>query len=213
MGKKQKIRGKKLSEEIEHILANPESGDPKLITAAELIKEGDFKTAGAVLKTVKDPKGKEWLKLLSREKSQVQSCMSGCLAIFLIIIALGYIASLGSDKDTPEDVTKTVRATSTPQIITTTRGVLQVPGNAFMDGRDQEANPPLTVMNINIWNSASRSRVVCILQHGAAVKVLEAKWAKDEDRYYLWVKGEGCEGWVSDPFVSPQYYEPVGDQM
>lgn len=210
MGKKHKIRGKKLAQEVDRILTNPEIAEPKLITAAELIQEGDYKTAGAVLKTIKDAKGKELLKLLKREQSQAS--MSGCLTIIMAIIVLGYLLSSGSD-DATEDATKTKSATSTPQIITTTRGTLQVPGDAFMDGRDLEANPPLTVMKINIWNSASRSRVVCILRHGTAVKVLEAKWAKDEDRYYLRVKGEGCEGWVSDPFVSPYQYEPVGDQI
>ena len=68
-------------------------------------------------------------------------------------------------------------------------------------------------MEINIWNGVPRTRVVCTLQHGAAVRLHEVKWVEDEERYYLRVKGDGCEGWVSDPFVSPQFSEPVGDQM
>lgn len=216
MGKKHKIRGKELSQEIDRILVNRETGDPKLVAAAQMIQEGDYKTAQVVLKKVKGREGKELLNLLKKEKSLGQSGIS-CLAYISAAVILGIILIQGSDEDAAQDATKegpqTDDATSTPMIITTIRGTLQVPGDAFMDGRDQEAQPPLTIMNINIWNNASRSRVVCTLAHGAAVEVREAKWADDEDRYYLKIKGDNCEGWVSDPFVSPQWHEPVGDQF
>jgi len=34
-----------------------------------------------------------------------------------------------------------------------------------------------------------------------------------EARYYFKVRVGSCEGWVSEPFVSAEYHEPVGDQF
>jgi len=140
-------------------------------------------------------------------RSKRRSCLMGCIVFFAFFTALGFVVSLFSDSDS-----STEEKSTTPETITTGRGNLLIPGNAFMDGRDLEANPPLTIMEINVWNNQSRERVVCTLQHAAPVRVSRAVWVKAEERYYLHVKGAGCEGWVSDPFVSPQQYEPIGDQ-
>ncbi len=216
MSKKHKIRGKELAQEVDRILTSPETGDPKLVTAAQMIQEGDYKTARTVLKKIKGREGKALLKLLKREKTWFQSGIS-CLAFVTAVLMLVAIYSSDSARNAGQEATlghtNTAGPTITPQIITTFRGTLQVPGDAFMDGRDPEADPPLTIMQINVWNNASRSRVVCRLAHGAAVEVREARWSDDENRYYLKIKGENCEGWVSDPFVSPQQFEPIGDRM
>jgi hypothetical protein len=100
-----------------------------------------------------------------------------------------------------------------PRTITTSKGDFSVPGTAFMDGRDLEAEPPLTIMNINIWNAAHRQRVVCRLQHGTNVEVLDATLYSEEGRYYFQVRSGSCEGWVPESFLSPEYQAPVGDQI
>lgn len=99
-------------------------------------------------------------------------------------------------------------------IITTDEGEeIPVPGNAFMDGRDLEAKPALTVMTINIWDQVPRQQAVCKLQHGDSVQILDAKHYASENRYYFKVRKGLCEGWLSEPFLSAEQHEPVGDKM
>jgi hypothetical protein len=100
----------------------------------------------------------------------------------------------------------------TPQTVTTSKGSFTIPGTAYLDGRDLEAVPPLTVMNINIWDGVPRQQVVCVLRHGTSVEVLEATSHEAEDRYYFRVRSGSCEGWVSEPFLSTEYYAPEGDE-
>jgi hypothetical protein len=133
---------------------------------------------------------------------------------------MGAATSLPADEPEPtrgqEATAKpipTKRPTPEPETITTFRGDIVVPGTGYMDGRDSEAVPPLTVMEINIWDKVPRVSVVCKLAHGTQVSVLEAKWDDDEGRYYFRVKSGSCEGWVSEPFVSPEYHAPEGDEF
>ena len=100
-----------------------------------------------------------------------------------------------------------------PHQITTSEGeVLDIPGSGYMDGRG-DGSPPSTLMTINVWNSADRSRVVCTQKHGAKVDLLDSERNDSEARYYIKIKNGDCEGWVSDPFINPTYQEPVGDQL
>jgi LysM repeat protein len=109
------------------------------------------------------------------------------------------------------------RPTSTVQpatgVIVTAEGEkITVPGVAFMDGRDLGASPALTVMEINIWNAVPRTSVLCKLRHGDQVHVSSAKRFAPEDCYYFRVKHSDCEGWLSEPFLSAEHHEPVGDR-
>ncbi len=45
--------------------------------------------------------------------------------------------------------------------ITTNKGTFEVPGIAYIDGRDPSASPPLTIKSINIWDSVPRTKAVC----------------------------------------------------
>jgi hypothetical protein len=71
-----------------------------------------------------------------------------------------------------------------------------------MDGWDLEADPPTIVSPINVWDSVPRQKVVCELDHGDPVELVESKWVESEERYYVLVNTSGCRGWVSDPFIS-----------
>lgn len=104
-------------------------------------------------------------------------------------------------------------STPTLRIVTTSKGSFAIPGFAFLDGRDLGAIPPLTVMNINIWDGVPRQRVLCVLRHGTSIDVLDAEFYEAEDRYYFHVRSGSCDGWVSEPFLSLQYYPPEGDEM
>lgn len=97
------------------------------------------------------------------------------------------------------------------QTIETQDDTLIVPGNGFIDGRDLEAIEPITLEQINIWNNVSRTRVVCTLKHGTPVKLDEAKYVDEEQRWYLKVSTNSCEGWVSKPFVSSQKHPAEGE--
>lgn len=91
------------------------------------------------------------------------------------------------------------------------KGLIKIPGYAYLDGRDLQAKPPLTIGKINIWDSYNRNRVVCKLAHGTKVKILNAKYDAQEQRYYLNIQYDDCEGWVSDPFISTEKMKPIGD--
>src|SRR4051812_2119633 len=75
----------------------------------------------------------------------------------------------------------------------TEKGVFTVPGTAFIDGRDLEATPPLTVMSVSVWDSAKRRSRVCSLPHGASVSLAQAERVVSEDRYYFRVVTKVCE--------------------
>ena len=135
------------------------------------------------------------------------------LAITVVILALLVLACNGSETVDLPTPSREAKMRQTPQTIVTSKGSFSVPGTAFMDGRDPEASPPLTVMCINIWDAVPRQRVVCKLQHGNKVEVLGAKMHNEENRYYFRIRRGPCEGWVSEPFVSPEDHEPVGDQL
>jgi hypothetical protein len=92
-------------------------------------------------------------------------------------------------------------------IIETDDGLVEVPGTAYMDGRDLEADPPVTVMNIDVWDSPRRSEVVCQIEHGTPVDVLELGKSETEGDH-LKVKSDACEGWVPMSFISSRHHEP-----
>jgi len=95
--------------------------------------------------------------------------------------------------------------------IETDDGIIVVPGSAYIDGRDLEADPPATVMAIDVWDSPQRSEVVCQIEHGTPVEVLALEENETEQREYLKVRSGDCEGWVPLSFVNPKQHEPVGE--
>jgi hypothetical protein len=111
----------------------------------------------------------------------------------------------------------TATATDPPptQNITTTRGTITVPGTAYLDGRDSEANDPSTVMEINIWESPGPDRGIflCFLEHGTEVRITDFEFVSEEDRYYFFAESGTCNGWLPESFISPSYQEPIGDEI
>ena len=102
----------------------------------------------------------------------------------------------------------------TPWIVVTDDGDrIRVGGTAYIDGRDLEALPPLTLMRINAWDQVPRRTASCRVFHGDEVQVLEAWRSMEEDRYYFRVDGPSCEGWVPEPFLGTELYNLVGDPI
>jgi hypothetical protein len=93
----------------------------------------------------------------------------------------------------------------------TSKGRLTVPGYAYLDGRDLEALPPLTLRQVRLWDSPRRRKPICQVTHGSRVEVAEASFAVEEDRYYFRVASQDCAGWVPEVFISPEFNERVGD--
>lgn len=88
---------------------------------------------------------------------------------------------------------------------------MEVGDLAYLDGRDPEAQPPLTVGQINLWDSPSRKRVVGKLPHGTRVRVLEKAWAGG--RWHYRIRHPLRRGWVPKSFLSRERHEPIGDVM
>jgi hypothetical protein len=81
----------------------------------------------------------------------------------------------------------------------------------YLDGRDLEAQPPLTVGTINLWDSPARKRVVARLRHGTKVRILAKEWNEKEGRWYYRVRRSLKWGWIPESFLSAEYQEPIGD--
>lgn len=88
---------------------------------------------------------------------------------------------------------------------------MKIGETAYMDGRDFQAQPPLTVMTINLWDAVPRRRVVARLQHGTRVRIIDKRRA--DGRWYYRVKRGRKRGWVSAPFLSAERQEPIGDRF
>lgn len=82
----------------------------------------------------------------------------------------------------------------------------------YIDGRDPDAQPPLTIKHINIWDSAPplpEGRVIKQLKHGTCVSVLQTK--KYKGRTWAQVKKRRLVGWVLESFLSKRREDPIGD--
>jgi len=98
----------------------------------------------------------------------------------------------------------TGQSTDTGKRVKTSKGTFTVPGIAYADGRDLEAQPPLTVMKINAWESTKRLMKLCEVPHGREVALLAAEEVKSEERYYFKVR------WVPEVFLSHRRQRVVG---
>jgi hypothetical protein len=96
--------------------------------------------------------------------------------------------------------------------IKTEKGEFQVPGRAYLDGRDLEAQPPVTVMNIRVWQSPFRTHAICTAEHATQVDLLEVQRSAEEKRYYFRVRAPKCEGWVPETSLSTKKNAPIAPQ-
>ena len=81
----------------------------------------------------------------------------------------------------------------------------------YIDGRDRQASPPLTVKRINLWDGAPRRKVVGKLRHGTRVQVIDRLFFRAERRWYYRVQWLWKRGWISAPFLSEGKPEVLGD--
>ena len=96
------------------------------------------------------------------------------IVLSVLVLVLASLACGNATSSTENDAAKS--SSVTPSEIKTAEGeVLIVPGKAFIDGRDLEAKPVLTIMQINIWGEVPRGKIVCKLEHGSEVQLLEAQ--------------------------------------
>lgn len=79
----------------------------------------------------------------------------------------------------------------------------------FLDGRDADAMPPLTIKRINIWDAAERTKVLRMLRHGTRVKVMARKF--DRGRWNYRVRYELKPGWIPEAFLSSQKPDILGE--
>lgn len=105
---------------------------------------------------------------------------------------------------------------SEPRTVSTQKGTFLVPGNGFIDGRDVDAVPALTIMEVRVWDGVGLGRrAVCKIPHGTVVQLLDVKQDPDVSSqwYHFQVQSGSCRGWVTWWFVSTEKYEPIGDRI
>lgn len=107
-------------------------------------------------------------------------------------------------------------STRLAQTVATENGVFDIPGTGYIDGRDLEANPSLTIMEVKVWDGVDYlRRPICRLPHGTQVKILDIKQDPDFDDtwYHFQIQGSSCEGWLTWRFVNTEKHDPVGDRI
>ena len=139
-------------------------------------------------------------------KGWLRSCVS-----LTVVIASLVLGCSKTPAPAPEAATRRGRSpavgTASPPI-----APFKVPGNAFIDGRDRKARPPLTVMRVNIWEAVPPRRVACRVPHGANVKLLREQYVSSEERFYFLVDGGRCKGWLADTSLSAKRNPIIGDK-
>lgn len=96
--------------------------------------------------------------------------------------------------------------------IKTEKGDFRVPGQAYLDGRNLEAQPPSTSMNLRLWESPAGNHALCTAEHGRQVDLVEVQRNVEEGRFYFRIKAGNCEGWVPESALSPKKNLPVGSR-
>ena len=133
----------------------------------------------------------------------------------VIVLAIMLMVIMILPDTEPAPPNKDISSRST---MTTPNGTFTVPGTGYMDGRDLEASPPLTLMSISVRERITGPRpapVVCKLRHGTSVNVIDVQQDPErKDPFYKFkVQNGSCTGWVSWWFVNTQQYAPIGDEI
>lgn len=100
--------------------------------------------------------------LLKNDEVEVDSLNNGWIIVYKNSVREGYVYA-------------TLLKKSPIREIQTSEGKFIVPGFAYVDGRDPNAYPPITLMDPNIWDSINRNRPICTIRHGKKVKLLNAE--------------------------------------
>lgn len=87
----------------------------------------------------------------------------------------------------------------------------EVGQTVYLDGRDPEATPPLTVGRINIWDGVLRQRALRQWKHGTRAKVIERRFCAKERRWYYRLRYRMKTGWVPGTFLSAEKPGVLGD--
>ncbi len=167
-----------------------------------------------------EPPVQQPAKIPPKKKSGISSrglawiIIAGLLLVLLAVFSCITLAACRQSPTPSPDIPVEDVGTRT---ITADKGTFEVPGIAYIDGRDPNASPPLTIKSINIWKSPDRLshpdpiKVTCRLEHGTQVDLLDAKLHSEESRYYFLLRSGSCEGWLPESFLSREYQEPIGD--
>lgn len=135
------------------------------------------------------------------------------IAILVIVVVVVILILLAPGGGTPTSPASPPVAA--PEVYPLERGgSMTVPGGvAYMDGRDAQADPPLTVMNINVWKrpEPDRGQVACRVRHGEQVTVVDTNL--HDGRRDFKIEKSGCSGWVWQLFLSTERNEPIGEQV
>lgn len=127
--------------------------------------------------------------------------------VILVVAAAMFLAGAqeyaASDPAPIEEVVAAAPSPPTANTSVSTRdGVALSSGStAWIDGRDTEAKPPLTLRRVRVWSSTQRTRPACEIEHGRRVTV--AAIERSGGRQNALVKLGDCQGWLtSDLFLS-----------
>lgn len=140
----------------------------------------------------------------------------GCFAVVIIIGVILVIAlvkmgidKISSKKDEKREFEYKVMYDPSKEQdkIKTEKGVIEINGYGYIDGIDDMATPPLTVMKAKIWKTRKKNNICCILSHGEKIKI-----KRHYNNMFL-IEKNSCKGWISELFISDKKRKPVGDMI
>lgn len=123
-----------------------------------------------------------------------------------LLFVIGVFAALITRQSSQQVIR--IPETETPRTVRTDYGLFDVPGSGYIDGRDVNAVPPLTLMTVNVSNR-QRTRSMCRVPHGEKVEILDY----DPSNRRFEIRYGSCQGWVTWWFVNHQEYSPVGEPI
>ena len=127
----------------------------------------------------------------------------------ILVVAAAMFMTLAEDyaARNPTDLREVVAAAPpaprmTRVTVSTRDGVDLTSGStAWIDGRDIESRPPVTLRRVRVWYSPQRTQAVCEIEHGRQVTVTALE--RSGGRQNALVKLGDCQGWLtSDLFLS-----------
>lgn len=139
----------------------------------------------------------------------------GCLAVIaLVLLVDGYVAlSMIYKARTSEKPLYEVAPTLERTSVQINGITYQIPGDmAYIDGRDFSVDPPVTRMDIILWDAPAELIEIATMHHNDKVQLLDHRTLPD-GRDYVKVDFGGYSGWVKAEHISPQPTEPVGERQ
>jgi uncharacterized alpha/beta hydrolase family protein len=129
------------------------------------------------------------------------------VVLAIILFFLGYNLLKIDDVKNDPNKEKQIESTKT---IKGSKGTFTLPCEAYIDGTDKDAKPPLTMMSGQVWADVKKKKRLCRVKHGTKVTILD--YDSNYDPVFK-IKAANCTGWITEIWLSNTKNNPIGDRI